>query len=98
MTNSDDNVNEEITLPLLSLNVCGLVKKLDLPIFIEKISKYKVILFQETKTDVIDKSTVEVFCKNNNFTCLLKIEKKCKKKSGGLITFISNNILTVYRR
>ena len=67
--------------------------KLDYPVFIEKITSYKIVLLQETKANVIDSNRIELFSKNNGFTCFIKNRESCKRKSGGLVTLISNDII-----
>ena len=79
--------------PILSLNVCGLRTKLNYPVFIENITRYKIVLLQESKANVIDSNRIELVCKNNDFTCFIKNRELCKRKSGGLVTLIANDII-----
>ena len=66
---SDNNLP---ILPISSLNVCALRTKLDYHVSIEKITSYKIVLLQETKANVIDSNRIELFSKNNDFTCFIK--------------------------
>ena len=83
------------TLSVLSLNVCGLANRLSCPLFVEEILRYRIVLFQETKTDAVDNVSIQNFCKENNFTCFIKSRVLCKRKSGGLVTMFKNEIVSL---
>ena len=58
-------------LSFLSLNVCGIMQKLNFPEFITLIRTYDIIGLQETKTDdydTIDVTGYKVFLKNRSCT------------------------------
>ena len=51
----------------LSINVCGLKSKLNIPEFTELINSYDIIGFQETKLDDVDEINIDgytVICQN----------------------------------
>ena len=72
--------NDKLNLKILSLNVCGIKRRLQYPDFIELINAYDIICFQETKTDNCDKisSPGFIFEMKNRFNF-------SNKRSGGLI-------------
>lgn len=47
------NVNKNV-VKLLMINVCGLVKRIQYPEFMELIEGYDILCFVETKTDDAD--------------------------------------------
>jgi exonuclease III len=49
------------TLRIVSLNVCGLVSKLQTPEFLDFLNKYDIICLSETKTDRADSLQVKNF-------------------------------------
>jgi len=75
-------------LKITSLNVCGLVKKLHYPDFIEFVNAYDIICLSETKLDECDILNVHVigykfFAKN----------RKSRRKSGGVGIFVKNTLM-----
>ena len=56
---SGDKLDQE-DLNVLILNVCGLVHRLKYDVFVEKLSKYKIICLSEIKADEVDSITIEV--------------------------------------
>jgi uncharacterized protein YlxW (UPF0749 family) len=55
-----DCVNQGV-INLLSLNVCGLIRRSQYPDVIELINKYEILCFVETKTDDADKINIPGF-------------------------------------
>ena len=70
-------------IKILSLNVCGLVSKLNNPDFIEFISLYDIICLTETKIDQYDTIDVEGF---TILPCVIR--QNCKSKSGGICVLV----------
>ena len=73
------NVNKNV-VKLLMINVCGLVKRIQYPEFMELIEGYDILCFVETKTDDADEINLPGFILHmkNRFTFK-------RVKSGGII-------------
>ena len=67
-------------IKIVSINVCGINRRLKYPEFQDFISKYDLLILTETKTDDID--TIElndfIFCAKNRQTC-------SRTRSGGIV-------------
>lgn len=63
------NVNKNV-VKLLMINVCGLVKRIQYPEFMELIEGYDILCFVETKTDDADEINLPGFILHmkNRFT------------------------------
>ena len=74
----------------LSLNVCGLISKLNCPAFISLINRYEIIGLQETKTDDIDTCTIDI----PGYTVFLN-NRSCssRNRSGGIALVVKNDIV-----
>ena len=79
-----DCVNHGV-INLLSLNVCGLIRRSQYPDFIELINKYEILCFVETKTDDADEINLPAFdvIMKNTF-------KINRTKSGGIVLALKN--------
>jgi exonuclease III len=55
---------------LLMINVCGLVKRIQYPEFMELIEGYDILCFVETKTDDADEINLPGFILHSVFTTL----------------------------
>jgi len=75
------------------LNVCGLVSKFKYDVFVDNIVKNKIICLSEIKADVVDCKTIEDFANDNGYDVFCKPRKNALKKSGGLCTFVANDIV-----
>ena len=85
--NTASKSNKENFLNILSLNVCGLESKKVTPEFLDFISKYDIIGFQETKTNQFD--TIEL----NDFNiCFKNRSDISKKRSGGIALAYKKNL------
>jgi len=74
-----DCVNKGV-INLLSLNVCGLIRRSQYPDFIELINKYEILCFVETKTDDPDEINLP------GFDVIMKNRFKINRtKSGGIV-------------
>lgn len=74
-------------MKLLSINVCGLKSKLNIPEFNELIHQYDLIGLQETKLDDIDSVNIsgyKIFCNNR--------QKISRYRSGGTALLVKENI------
>lgn len=81
-----DEVNYK-QLKVLSLNVCGLRSKINIPDFLEYMSDFDILCFTETKIDAYDEIIIP------GFELLPPlIREKCKRKSGGISVFVKNYI------
>ena len=75
-------------LKILSINVCGLKKKLNTPEFVNLINSYDIIGVQETRLDDADCITIPsytVVCQNR--------QKLSRYRSGGTAVIIRDTIL-----
>ena len=75
-------------LKILSINVNSLISKLKLNVLQDYVSEYDVIFLQETKLDGADVINVSI----PGFTPFYNHRKDYKNKSGGLATFIKDEI------
>ena len=87
---STDNI---VPISLLSLNVCGLISKFKYDVFVEKLSQNKIVCLSEIKADSVDCITIQNFASEHDFVPFCKPRKKALRKSGGLCTLISNDIV-----
>ena len=77
--NTESKSKKQNFLNNLSLNVCGLESKKTTPEFLDFISEYDIVGFQETKTNQLD--TIEF----NDFNIYFKNRSDIsKKRSGGI--------------
>ncbi|CAG2184684.1 unnamed protein product [Mytilus edulis] len=79
--NSDTNciIENKCKLDILSLNCCGINKRLQYPEFCELLYDHDIICLQETKTDDLDTINLP------GFIFHMKNRQKYGKKSGGII-------------
>ena len=87
-----------VTISILSLNVCGIVNKLNNPIFVDYIVNYDILCFTEVKIDDTQIAYIEDIFENYGFKIHVKTRCKLSKvKSGGLLIaykkIFSNNIV-----
>jgi exonuclease III len=87
LTDRPDNVFVNIELKLLSLNVCGIVAKLNCPEFISYVSKFDIIGLQEIKTDDTDHICIPGFIVH-----LFNRKKITNYRSGGIALLIRENL------
>ncbi len=74
-------------IELLSINVCGLMSKLNIPDFVNFISGYDIISILETKLDDADVHNVDI----DNFKFVPLNRSKFVNKSGGIGFFIRSD-------
>ena len=73
---------------VLSINVCGLKSKLNIPEFTELINSYDIIGFQETKLDDVDEINID------GYTVICQNRKKISRyRSGGTAIAVKNSLL-----
>ena len=67
-------------IKIVSINVCGINRRLKYPEFQDFISKYDLLILTETKTDDIDPIELNdfIFCAKNRQTC-------SRTRSGGIV-------------
>ena len=71
----------------MTLNVCGINRRLQYPDFLELVNKFNILCFVETKTDDVDEIEIP------GFTVKMKNRFKFRKiKSGGIILAVRNNL------
>lgn len=70
-------------ISILSLNVNGLSSKLGVPEFVEYVSKYDILCFQETKLDCFDQIAIPDY-----ILPFRQDRKKFKSRSGGTAVFV----------
>ena len=75
-------------LNIVTLNVCGLMRKLLFPDFIEFINKYDIVCISETKLDDIDVINVKL----DGYTFFAK-NRISRRKSGGVGIFVRTNLI-----
>ena len=72
----------------MSINVCGLKSKLNIPEFTELINSYDIICFQETKLDDVDEINID------GYTVICQNRKKISRyRSGGTAIAAKNSLL-----
>lgn len=84
-SNSPHNGNSQ--LKILTLNVCGLSSKLQIPEFIDLINCYDIIGIQESKTDDCDDIHIPGYSITYN-----NRQELSRRKSGGIVLLIKNEI------
>ena len=77
-----------VTFKMAFINVCGLMRKLLYPEFVDYIKMYDVVCIAETKLDDID--IVNVVIEDYNFFCKNRISKR---KSGGVGIFVKKDFI-----
>lgn len=89
-TDTSDDVNLQYSgniLKLLSINVCGINRRLNYPEFIELVNRYDLLCFTETKTDDLD--TIEL----DNNVLFAKNRQVCARiRSGGIVVGCRENL------
>ena len=77
----------------MSLNVCGLIARLDNEIFLNDLAKYDIISLCETKTDDADNDFVKgIFC-DLGFTAFLQNRERLTNwRSGGTLVAIRSEL------
>ena len=78
---------QDTNMNILTLNVCGLKSKLQRPDFLEYISKFDILAFQETKLDDLDNIVID------GYSGYFKNRKRLARvRSGGIAIFIKNGL------
>ena len=89
-----DNVLENNNISFSSLNICGLVSKLDFLEHSEFVHNSNVLVFTETKTDITSESVISDFFHKFNFETKFKHRKQFSTfKSGGIAFCIKKELL-----
>ena len=79
----------QMSLDVLSLNICGIKSKLFSADFVNFIIDYDVICFTETKCDDIDMINIKDRMENNGFDIVFKNRNKLSRfQSGGILMAI----------
>ena len=80
-------------LKILSVNVCGIIKKLDIPAFGEECSQYDVICMCESKTDEACQDLVSEKFKALGFDVCFKNRRQMSRlKSGGILIAVKASL------
>ena len=79
--------NSFCKLNILSLNVCGIKKRLQYPEFIELINRYDIICLQESKTDNCDEISVP-----GDISKMKNRHDMTFRKSGGLMVLYKEKL------
>ena len=71
--------------------------RLKYEVFVEKLSKYKIICLSEIKADEVDNITIEKFANDHGYQSFCKPRTKVIRKSGGICVLVSEDITKYVR-
>ena len=85
----DKAISRNGSVSILGLNVCGLISKLNLCVLEDYIcDNFDILCLTETKLDRIDEENIML----EGYTPFYHYRKKFTRKSGGVATFVKNNL------